>query len=683
MCYYKSGTINRTLRTIKRLLTIIVVFVFVNADLAAQVVCTVPGQNPATAFPVCGSSSFVQTTVPLCGGRRLPFGGCGQNSGLTDINPFWYKFTCYKAGTLGFLITPAALTDDYDWELYDVTNRNLTDVYNTGSLVVSNNWSGETGLTGASAAGTRPFVCGGTPNPLFSKMPSLQQGHDYLLLISHFTQSQSGYRLSFSGGTADITDTILPRMKKVEASCGGETLTLTLNRKIKCNSVASNGSDFYITPSGTSVSTVTGINCASGFDTDSLTLGLSGFLTPGRYVLHSKKGTDGNTVLNYCNNPMLETESIPFTILPKAPAVMDSLAPVTCAPRQLKLVFAKSILCSSIEPTGSDFRVAGPYPVTISSAGGACSGGTTREVILTLAAAMQQAGTFTLMLRNGTDGNTLVDECGEQVRAGSSLAFSIKDTVNADFSYRIQYGCSVDTVAFTHSGANGVTSWQWQLGDSKESSLQNPVANYTVFNEKKISLAVSNGICRDTATQLMLLDNFLKADFTVLEDNCPEEPITFTGTATGRIKAHYWEFGDSRTASVQSPTHAYAVPVRQMPFLVQYVVTDSFGCRSTAQKRIQVYPSCNLAIPNSFTPNGDGLNDFFHPLNAVKAEGLEFIIFNRWGQVIFKTKDWRQGWNGTINGKLQATGVFVWMLRYTNRDTKQRIDRKGTVTLIR
>ncbi|MEO7120490.1 MAG: PKD domain-containing protein, partial [Ginsengibacter sp.] len=95
--------------------------------------CTTLGQNPSTAFPVCGTSAFSQGTVPLCGGRSVPGGVCsgsGTNQApLTDINPFWYKFTCFKAGTLGFLITPNNLSDDYDWQLFDITGHDPGDIY--------------------------------------------------------------------------------------------------------------------------------------------------------------------------------------------------------------------------------------------------------------------------------------------------------------------------------------------------------------------------------------------------------------------------------------------------------------------------------------------------------------------------------------------------------------------------
>ncbi|MDB5207754.1 MAG: hypothetical protein JWR72_2829 [Flavisolibacter sp.] len=659
----------------------IILFLFLHSSLAAQV-CTAPGQNPSTAFPVCGTSIFSQTSVPICGGRPMPFRGCG-NDGLTDINPFWYKFTCFQSGTLGFLITPANLGDDYDWELYDITGRNPDDVYTDGSLVISNNWSGETGLTGASAAGTQTFVCGGSGKPLFSKMPQLQVGRNYLILISHFTNSQSGYKLSFGGGTAVITDPTDPHLQKAEANCGGDVVRVRLSKKIKCSSITANGSEFFITPAVASVTGSVGINCSAQFDTDSVALQLSAFLPPGNYTLNIKKGTDNNTLLDYCDHAIVETETLPFTILPKAPTPMDSLASLACAPRQLKLVFKKPMLCSSIATDGSDFIVNGSYTAGVTAAGGNCANGTTKEVIVTLSNALQVAGNFRVMLKKGVDGNTLLDECGEETPAGSMLPFNVKDTVNANFTYAINYGCIKDTVAFFHPALDGVSSWQWNLDENQQSISQNPQALYSVFNQKNVRLIVSNGFCSDTSNQTILLENYLKADFSVFEDNCPSEAIPFTSMSKGKIAMHNWDFGDGGSANGANPSYTYAAPLRQTVYTVRYTVTDSFGCQSTAQKQVQIYSSCYLAVPTAFSPNGDGKNDVFGVLNAVKAEGLEMLVFNRWGQVVFKTTNWKQSWNGKVGGVPQPTSVFVWTLRYINRDTKKRAEQKGTVTLIR
>src|ERR1700730_3995874 len=188
---------------VKRLPLLMIVLVL-TCKISAQT-CTTLGQNPSTAFPVCGTTDFSQATVPKCSTHPVNVPGCsGGNTTYYDYNPFWYKFTCYTSGTLGFLITPNNLGDDYDWQLYDITGHNANDVFTDNSLVGTGNWSGSYGLTGASSSGVNYIQCASNPTagaPKFSSMPVLQAGHEYLLLVSHFTDSQSGYSLSFGGGT--------------------------------------------------------------------------------------------------------------------------------------------------------------------------------------------------------------------------------------------------------------------------------------------------------------------------------------------------------------------------------------------------------------------------------------------------------------------------------------------------
>jgi gliding motility-associated-like protein len=648
--------------------------------------CTTPGQNPSTAFPVCGTTTFNQTTVPICGGRSLTVPGCSGNSGgYADKNPFWYRFTCYQAGTLGFVITPNSSNSDYDWQLYDITGRNPDDIYTDASLIVTGNWAGTYGNTGASNSGVDFIQCGSIPSDnknTFSKMPQLQAGHTYLLLISHYSDNQSGYSLSFGGGTAVITDPVLPKIKSVEANCGGDIIRISLTRKILCKSIAADGSDFSIDVPGISIVRSSGFNCTALFDTDSIELRLSGFLDPGTYQLRLKKGSDNNTLLDYCERPMTEGEAINITILPKAPTPMDSLATVSCAPGQLKLVFKRAMLCSSIAGNGTDFLVNGTYPVSVSSATGNCNNGLTKEVIVTLSSPLQTSGNFNIVLKKGSDGNTLIDECGVETLP-AQLPFSVMDTVNADFTYNIDYGCQTDTVYYWHHGKNAINEWKWTLDEGQSSTAKDPVGYYKIFDVKNVQLIVSNGFCKDTSAQKIELENFLKADFQVMEDNCPKEPVIFTSLAKGKNITHSWSFGDGNTAVVEHPKHIYTPPISETHFPVRYTITDEWGCQQTAQKNIFIYSSCTVFLPNAFTPNGDGINDVFRPLNAVKADGLEFLVYNRWGQLLFKTDNWKQGWNGKLKGQLQPSGVYVWMIRYINRDTQQKMEQKGTVTLIR
>lgn len=652
--------------------------------------CTNPGQTPASAFPVCASSTFQQSTVPLCGSRPILVPGCNTSPTVayTDKNPYWYRITCYQSGTLGFLIKPNNASDDYDWQLYDITGRNPDDVFTNISLVVTGNWSGTLGNTGASASGVAFIQCASAPsdnlNP-FAAMPQLIAGHTYLLLVSHYTDSQSGYGLSFGGGTAVITDPTLPGLQAAEGGCNGSLIRVKLKKKVKCSSLAANGSDFFITPAGAAVTGATGIGCAAGFDTDSILVQLNTALAPGNYTLNIKQGTDGNTLLDNCDNAIPVTDKVDFFVLPQTPTPMDSLVPVSCAPQTLRLVFKKPILCSSVAPNGSDFIVTGSYPVTVTGASASCAAGSTvsKEIIIQLGQPLYGAGSFVLTLKTGSDGNTLLDECSKETPAGSALSFSVKDTVNAGFSFLKRYGCSQDTIRLFHPGTNGVNSWSWTLADAGTSMLQNPVGLYSVFNEKTITLIVSNGFCSDTGTQKIALTNTLTAAFSAYEDNCPNEAVAFTQSSAGIGLQHQWSFGDGATASGATVSHVYGNPSSTTDYRVKYTVTDSIGCQRLVEKTIRVYSSCYLAVPNAFTPNGDGKNDYMRVLNAIKTENLEFRIFNRWGQLVFQTADWKRGWDGTINRVPQASGTYVWFLVYTDRDTKERRQLKGTTTLIR
>jgi len=656
------------------------VFIRVNSQ-----TCTTLGQNPSTAFPVCGTDTFSQSTVPYCGGKLIP-GVCSAD-GVADTNPFWYKFTCFSAGTLGFLITPNDLNDDYDWELFDITGHNPDDIYTNTSLFVACNWSGNFGLTGASSSGTSLQNCAGPTYPTFSKMPTLKLNHNYLLLVSHFTAfvpSQNGYKLSFGGGTASITDTLTPDIVSASASCDATQITVRLNKKMKCSSLDANGSDFIISPSVSTIIGANSIDCNNGFDMDSITLTLSNPLPPGNYTIIVKNGSDVNTLLDICDRNILPGNNIPLVIPFLKPTPMDSLTKVGCAPQSLQLVFKKKIKCNSIAADGSDFIVAGSLPVSVISAQGNCTNGLSNVINVILSGAIVNQGNYQIKLVQGSDGNTIIDECGQETPIGSTLNFATKDTVSADFTYKIFQSCFIDSVAFSHDGRNGVNQWIWNFNYSGTSNLRNPVAYFTTFGMKQIVLSVSNGICSDTVTKTINLDNTLKAAFETNNLLCPEDTATFINNSVGNITNYYWDFGDGNTSISRDPGPLhYPILSAEKIYAIRLIVKNAAGCYDTAYNNIKVLKSCYIAVPNAFTPNGDGLNDFLYPVNAYKADDLEFSVYNRLGQRVFHTTDWTKKWDGTINGNPQDTGVYVWMLKYTNRDTGKRIFQKGSTILIR
>ncbi|PSL44870.1 gliding motility-associated-like protein [Chitinophaga niastensis] len=419
------------------------------AKAATAQTCTAIGQNPSTAFPVCGTKTFQQQSVPICGIRNIPGPQCNTpgNGPHMDKNPFWYKFTCYTAGTLGFAITPIVLNDDYDWQLFDVTGHQPDDVYTDMSLYVSMNWSGESGITGASSAGTSLDVCGGYNQPLFSSMATLQQGHNYLLLISHFTDSQIGYQLTFGGGTANITDPTMAQLKDAGYYCGPVTAGIKLSKRLKCNSLAADGSDFAFSPAGPKILSAKGVDCSSGFDMDSLVLQLDKPLAPGNYTLVSQTGTDGNTLLDACGNALTVGQRISFTVVPPPPAIMGAVNTLPCAPDQIQLTFPQPIRCSTIAPGGGDFILSGPSPIRITGATGNCdANGLTQTVTLQLDQRILQDGDYKITLVNGPDGNTLESECHVLIPSGGVAGFHIPPQPFVPLGNIIPLPCAPDQI---------------------------------------------------------------------------------------------------------------------------------------------------------------------------------------------------------------------------------------------
>lgn len=655
--------------------------------------CTALGQNPSTAFPVCGTTVFEQHDVPICSSTNLFVPGCDDGANYENKNPFWYKFTCYQGGTLAFLITPNNLADDYDWQLYDITGLNPDEVYTNRNIIVTGNWSGSSGTTGTSESGVNFIQCASDPaadKPRFSAMPTLIAGHQYILLVSHYTNSQSGYDLSFgsglggAGGTAVITDPTEPHLQKATAGCDGKTLTLKLNKKMKCNSLTAAGTEFSISPAVSTVVSATAVNCSGSFDFDEVLITLSAPVPSGDYQLIINNGDDINTVLDNCGRAIPPAEQVPFRYDLPQPTPIDSLGRIGCAPNQIKLYFSKNIACTSIASNGSDFSITGAAGISVIGAKGDCINGQSNIITVQLSAPLYTAGSGQLTMKTGGDGSTVIDECGLESLA-QSLPFSTSDTVSARFTYSNLMGCRSDTLTFSHDGANAVNSWNWSFNNSSTATASSHSIVFPASSANDVQCIVSNGVCSDTSSSQVVLDNEVKSNFEIPAVICPEDPLLVKNTSTGLVDTWQWDF-DRISSSTDKDPGSVLFPTTNIEavYMIRLVATNAtLGCSDSTRQKLKVLNNCFIAVPTAFTPNNDGKNDYLYPNNAIKAENLEFKVYNRWGQLVFHSRDWTQKWDGRINGLLQGSGVFVWTLEYTHRDTKQRIFQKGTTTLIR
>jgi gliding motility-associated-like protein len=125
-------------------------------------------------------------------------------------------------------------------------------------------------------------------------------------------------------------------------------------------------------------------------------------------------------------------------------------------------------------------------------------------------------------------------------------------------------------------------------------------------------------------------------------------------------------------------------PIATITQNIKYTVLASTpdGCRGSDSISIKAYSVSGIFVPSGFTPNGDGHNDILRAILMGIKEFKFFAVYNRWGQIVFYTTNPGSGWDGTVNGKPQGAGTYVW--EAAGEDYQgNAIARKGTTVLIR
>lgn len=116
---------------------------------------------------------------------------------------------------------------------------------------------------------------------------------------------------------------------------------------------------------------------------------------------------------------------------------------------------------------------------------------------------------------------------------------------------------------------------------------------------------------------------------------------------------------------------------------VTLTVTDRWGCTNSDSILVEPKSCCEVFMPNTFTPNGDGKNDVFRMVTKGNQEISAFIIVDRWGKRVFESLNQNEGWDGSFHGEAQDIGTYQYFLRYRCADTKEIMEMKGDVMLLR
>ena len=130
----------------------------------------------------------------------------------------------------------------------------------------------------------------------------------------------------------------------------------------------------------------------------------------------------------------------------------------------------------------------------------------------------------------------------------------------------------------------------------------------------------------------------------------------------------------------------YSTFLAKIPGTYWVRVTDEFNCTNIDSIVVEDICMCPIYIPNSFTPDGDGINDLFRPVIELQyIETYSFAIMNRWGEIVFETDDPSTGWNGGSEATYVADGTYVWILFITARDGERlrSYSLSGMVSILR
>lgn len=157
-------------------------------------------------------------------------------------------------------------------------------------------------------------------------------------------------------------------------------------------------------------------------------------------------------------------------------------------------------------------------------------------------------------------------------------------------------------------------------------------------------------------------------------------PVTvrFTNTSTNS-DSWRWDFGDGSTSTERSPEHVYTA---SGDYDVTLTATNQTACSaSTVRGTFVVRAENTLFIPNTFTPNNDGVNDEF-VITITNMTNYNLRIYNRWGKLLYQTINIFDNWNGKYEGKDLPVGTYYYLITATdsNRDP---VRRSGSVTVIR
>jgi len=242
-------------------------------------------------------------------------------------------------------------------------------------------------------------------------------------------------------------------------------------------------------------------------------------------------------------------------------------------------------------------------------------------------------------------------------------------------NFTFNSACPGFATQFMYNPAPGVVSWNWDYGEGGTSSLQQAPYIYVDSGTYDVQLIVVDGNqCRDSITKSVRAYPEPIADFVFspIDLTILFPFVTFTNTSWDGFY-YSWDLGDGFTYNTYSDSvyvHEYSDQDTGR-YIVRLTVTNSYGCQDSIRDTVIIVGDHTLFVPNAFTPNFDGSNDTFFPMGlGIDNDEFEMMIYDRWGDMIFKSDGFNQSWDGRSNkgGEVAQQDVYVWFIKVRGLD---------------
>jgi gliding motility-associated-like protein len=248
-------------------------------------------------------------------------------------------------------------------------------------------------------------------------------------------------------------------------------------------------------------------------------------------------------------------------------------------------------------------------------------------------------------------------------------------------------GCSPFSPTFQNNSLNGVT-YLWEfvdaatgniIGTSTDFAPTFTFANQGTFKYRLIARNAATCNLADTSAYFsfsVLKSSIAKFDWTPKPIEA-EELVRFINLSSFATN-YLWNFGDTITSTLFEPTHIYA---KKGIYNVSLTAFNTAICAQTVVQPVIVVASQLLDVPNAFTPGKFGTNSVVY-VRGYGIGKMDWRIYNRWGELVFKSVNKKEGWDGFYKGKLQPMDVYTYTLDVEFVDG-EKAKKTGDISLLR